>query len=86
LNASFKKQFHNATTRYFTPKINDHGIRRGDTEQILAQWWHTVASKVAMDMLHRVMRSSPYRLIRMAIKMVHNGGTIALFVRLILVK
>jgi len=29
LNASFKKRFHNATTRLFTPKIDDHGASAG---------------------------------------------------------
>jgi len=45
LNASFKKRFHNATTRFFT--LNDHGICWGNTEQILARLWRPVASRVA---------------------------------------
>jgi len=30
-------------------------IRRGNTVQILAQWWLPVASGVAMNSLHRAM-------------------------------
>ena len=34
----------------FYAKIDDHGVRWGDTGQILAQWRCTVASSVALDL------------------------------------
>jgi hypothetical protein len=58
----------------FYAKINDHGIRRGNTGQILAQWWRPVASRVALDLPYWVMRLAPYHLIRMAIKMASEVG------------
>ncbi len=30
----------------------------GNTERVVAQWWHPVASRVALDMLHWVMHTS----------------------------
>ena len=32
-----------------------HGGHRGDTEQVVTRWQRSVASDVALDMLHRVM-------------------------------
>ncbi len=58
----------------FYAKINDHGVRRGNTGQILAQWWCMMASRVALDLLSWAMRSALYRLIRMAIKMASKAG------------
>jgi hypothetical protein len=55
-------------------KIDDHGVRRGDTGRILDQWRHMVASRVALDLPYWVMRSASYRLIRMAIEMTSEGG------------
>jgi hypothetical protein len=72
LNASFRKQFHNATTRFFRPNINDHGIRWSDMGRILAQWWRPGVSKVALDMLHWAMRSASHWRIVMAIKIIVN--------------
>ena len=46
---------------------------RGDTVQILARWCCPVASRVAMDLLHRAMHTSPHRRIAMAIKMASKG-------------
>jgi hypothetical protein len=46
----------------------DHGGRRGDTAQALAQWRHPVASNEALDMLYRAMRPASYRCIAMAIE------------------
>jgi hypothetical protein len=43
--------------------------------QILAQWWHPVASKVALDMLHWAMHSELHRRIVMAIEMAQDRGT-----------
>ena len=74
LNASFKtavSQCHNLT---FWAEIDDHGVRRSDTGQILAQWRHMVASRVALDLPYWTMRSASYRLIRMAIEMTSEGG------------
>ena len=42
--------------------------------QILAQLWRPVASKVALDMLHWVMRLALHRRIVIAIKMAREGG------------
>ena len=74
MNASFGKRFYNATTRFFTPKIDDHGVRRGDTGRILAQWRRPVAPLEAMDVLHRAMHAVSHRRIRMAIETAHEVG------------
>jgi hypothetical protein len=58
----------------FYAKIDDHGIRRGNTGRILARWQHPVASRVALDLPYWAMGSAPYRLIRMAIKMARKAG------------
>jgi hypothetical protein len=59
----------------FYAKIDDHGVRWGDTGRILDQWRRSMALKVALDMLCQVMRSSPHQRIVMAVKMAHDGGT-----------
>ena len=75
LNATFKKRFHNATTQSFTPKIDDHGVRRGDTGWILTQWRRPVASRVALDLTYwAITRSASYHLIPMAIEMAREVG------------
>jgi hypothetical protein len=51
------------------------GGRRGDTEQVVARWWRSVASGEALVMLHLAMRSILHRCTAMAIKMTHGGGT-----------
>ncbi len=51
------------------------GSRWGNTEQVVAQWQHPVASEVALDMLHWVMRFILHRRTAMAIQMANNGGT-----------
>jgi hypothetical protein len=53
-------------------KFVDHGSRRGDTVQALAQWRHPVVSSEALDVLHRAMRPVSYRCIAMAIEIVVN--------------
>jgi hypothetical protein len=58
----------------FYAKIDDHGVRWGDTGQILARWRRPVASRVALDLPYWVMRSAPYRLIRMAIEMASESA------------
>ena len=59
---------------FFTPKIDDHGVRRGDTGQILARWQRPVAPLEALDVLHRAMHAVLHRRIRMAIEMAHEVG------------
>ena len=51
-----------------------HGGRRGNTEQVVAQWQRPVASDVAVDMLHWVMPHAPLQHLRTDIKMACNGG------------
>jgi hypothetical protein len=51
------------------------GGRWGDTEQVVAQCWHPVASRVALDMPHWAMPCSSLQRVCMAIKMACNGGT-----------
>ncbi len=58
----------------FYAEIDDHGVRWGDTGQIIAQWQRPVASRVALDLPYWVMRSAPYRLIRMAIEMASESA------------
>ncbi len=47
------------------------------SEQVLAQWWHPVASSEALDLLHRAMRAVSYRCIAMAIRMASKVGVFA---------
>ncbi len=51
------------------------GGRWGNTEQVVAQWRHPVASGVALDMLHWAMRFVLHRRTAMAIKMANVRGT-----------
>ena len=74
LNASFGKRFSQCHNSIFYAEIDDHGVRSGDTGRILAQWWHPVASDEALDVLHRVMHSALYCLVRMAIEMARKVG------------
>jgi hypothetical protein len=46
----------------------------GNTEQVVAQWWHPVASEVALDMPHRAMPSVLPRSTAVAIETANNGG------------
>ncbi len=48
---------------------------RGNTEQVIAQWCHTEASSIALNMLHWAIRAALHPRIHMAIKMAHDGGT-----------
>ena len=45
---------------------------RGNTERVVAQWWHPVAPSEALDVLYWAMRPALYRHIRMAIKIASN--------------
>jgi hypothetical protein len=74
LNASFKTSASQRHNSIFFTKIDDHGVSRGDTGQILAQWRRLMASRAALDLLLWAMRSALYRLIRMAIKMASKVG------------
>jgi hypothetical protein len=58
----------------FYAKIDDHGVRRGDTGRLLAQWQHLVASMVAQVLPYWAMCSASYRLICVAIEMAREGG------------
>jgi hypothetical protein len=49
--------------------------RWGDTEQVVAQWWHPVASSIAPDMLHWDMCIVLHQRIHKAFKMGRDGGT-----------
>ena len=51
------------------------GGRQGDTERVVARWRRPVASGVALDMLHRAMRSVSHRRTAMTIEMARDGGT-----------
>ena len=51
------------------------GGRRGDTERVVAQLRHKVASGKALVMLHQAMRSVLQCRTTMAIEMACNGGT-----------
>jgi hypothetical protein len=50
------------------------GGRRGDMEQVVAQWRHSVASEVALDMPHWLTLSVLPRHTAMAIKTTNKGG------------
>jgi len=49
-------------------KFVDHGSRRGNTAQALAQWWHPVASSEALDVLYQAMCPASYRCIATAVE------------------
>jgi hypothetical protein len=51
------------------------GGRRGDTEQVVAQWWLPGASSVALDLLYWAMLCALLQCIRMTIEMACKGGT-----------
>jgi hypothetical protein len=74
LNVSFKTAVSQRHNSIFWAKIDDHGVRRGDTGQILNPWRHMVASRVALDLLYWAMRTALCRLIRMAVKITSKGG------------
>jgi len=62
----------------------NHGGRRGDKEQALAQWQHQVAFSLALDMLHRAMHPTSFCRIRMAIEIASNLPAFFLVVDLLL--
>ena len=44
-------------------------------EQVVAWWWHPVASRIALDMLHWVMHSILLQCIQVTIEMAQDRGT-----------
>ncbi len=74
-NASFGTVISQCRNSIIYSKIDDHGVRRGDTGWILAGWRRPVAHKVALNMLHQAMCLATHRRILMTINMAHNGGT-----------
>jgi len=64
----------------FYAEIDNHGVRWGDTGRILTQWRRPVTSRIALDLPYWVMRSAPYRHIRMAIEMAREAGPLFFFV------
>jgi len=73
-STTFEKQFHNATTQFFTPKSMTMKSARAIQGDYLPDGGSPVASKVALDMLCWAMLSTLYRLICIAIEMAHDGG------------
>ena len=76
LNASFGTAITQCHNPIFYAEINDHGVHRGDTGSILAQWRRPVASEVALalDLPYWVMHFAPCCMICMAIEMAREGG------------
>jgi hypothetical protein len=74
LKASFKTAVSQRHNSIFYAKIDDHGVRRGDTGRILTQWRRLMASRVALYLLLWAMRSALYCLIHMAIEMASEVG------------
>jgi hypothetical protein len=56
----------------FSTNFDDHGGHRGNMAQALTRWQHTVASRIALDVIHWAMRIMGYRCIAMAIKTANN--------------
>jgi hypothetical protein len=54
----------------FSTEIVDHGGRRGDAMRAPARWRHPVALSEALNVLHRAIRPTLYRRIRMTIEIV----------------
>jgi hypothetical protein len=50
------------------------GISGSNTERVVAQWRHLVASDMALDILHRAMPHESLQCLRMAIEMACDGG------------
>jgi hypothetical protein len=68
------ERHHTTPQVFFYAKINDHGILWGNTGQILAQWSHPVASRVALDLLYWAISLSLHQQIAKAIKMASKKG------------
>jgi hypothetical protein len=54
----------------------------GDTEQVVAQWWHLVSFMKALDLLHWVMNVVLHRRTAIAIEMVCGRGAFVCCCRL----
>jgi hypothetical protein len=62
----------------------NHGGRRSDTAQALAQWLHPVASSEAPDVIHRAMRPASYHCIATAIEIAIDSPAFFVAVDLLL--
>jgi hypothetical protein len=82
LNASFEKRFQQRNKSIFYVKIEDHGVRWGDTGQILARLRRSVVSRVALDLPYWAMCLASYRLTRMTLEMAREAA--AFFLLLII--
>ena len=60
------------------------GFRRGNTEQVVAQWRHPEASGVALDMLHMAIPAALHPHVRMAIEMARERGAFVCFVNFVI--
>jgi hypothetical protein len=68
----------------YSNDFDDHGGRRGDTVQTLAQWHHPVASSEALDVLNWwAMRPASYLCIYMAIKIASDSPTFLVVLNLL---
>ena len=56
---------------FATPQLE---LYAKNDDVLIARWHRPVASRVALDLPYWMMRSAPYRLIRMAIEMVHKAA------------
>jgi hypothetical protein len=61
----------------------NHGGRRGDTAQALAQWLHQVASSEAPDVIYLVICPASYHCITMAIEIAIDSPAIYVAVDLL---
>jgi hypothetical protein len=59
---------------------DDHGVRRGDTEQAHARWRRLGASHEATDTIHRAMCLAPYQPHGMVIAIAVESVTFYFFV------
>jgi hypothetical protein len=55
-------------------KMDDHGVRQGNMGQILAQWWHQVASRVALYPPYQTICLALHQRIAKAIKTTSKRG------------
>ena len=64
-------------------QLDDHGGCWGNAAQVLAQWWHPVASSEAQDLLHWAMHLASYRQIlkstAIGVYFLHSICSLALF-------
>jgi len=68
----------------FNEFVDRHGSHRSNVAKALTQWWHPVASSVALDVLHWAMRPMLYHLICMVIKIASDLPALSVVVDLLL--